>query len=98
MNGLRYSAFCRLAGDSEVERFACDPVILLRTAWCDSRRPTMSDDKANPGNPDRQRIDINDPNELRSWSKSMGVTPEELKSAVKQVGPVATKVREYLKQ
>lgn len=58
----------------------------------------MSDDKANRGNPDRQRIDINDQNELRSWAKSIGVTPEELKSAVKQVGPAADKVREYFKR
>ena len=58
----------------------------------------MSDDKTNRGNPDRQRIDLNDPNELRTWAKSMGVTPEELKSAVKEVGPVADKVREYLNQ
>jgi hypothetical protein len=58
----------------------------------------MSDDKANRGNPDRQRIDVNDPNELHTWAKSIGVTPDELKSAVKQVGPVADRVREYFKQ
>jgi hypothetical protein len=58
----------------------------------------MSDDKANRGNPDRQRIDVNDPNELRDWSESIGVTPDELKSAVRQVGPVAEKVREYLRR
>jgi hypothetical protein len=58
----------------------------------------MSDDKANRGNPDRQRIDVNDPNELRNWSESIGVTPEELKAAVQQVGPVVERVRDHLRR
>lgn len=56
----------------------------------------MSDDKENREYPDRQPIDVDDPNELRNCAESLGVTPEELKAAVKQVGPVAHKVREYL--
>ena len=55
----------------------------------------MSDDKTNRGNPDRQRIDVDDADELRYWAKSIGVTPEALKSAVLQVGPGADKVRTY---
>ena len=30
------------------------------------------------GSPDRHCIDINDENEVRNWSKSLGVTPERL--------------------
>jgi len=38
----------------------------------------MSDDKSKSGSPDRDRIDINDPDEVRNWTKSLGVTKEEL--------------------
>lgn len=49
----------------------------------------MSDDKNERGAPDNQRIDVNDPNELRHWSKSLGITTEKLKQAV---------VREWLRK
>ena len=58
----------------------------------------MSDDKSNRGSPDRDRIDVNDPDEVRNWAKSFGVTPEQLKQAVKSAGTsVASKVREQLR-
>jgi hypothetical protein len=57
---------------------------------------TMSDDKGNRGSPDRDRIDINDPDEVRNWTKSLGVTKEELQRAVEAVGPTAGKVYDYL--
>jgi hypothetical protein len=57
----------------------------------------MSDDKAKRGNPDRNRIDIHDPDEVRNWTKSLGVTKEELERAVQQVGVSADKVREHLR-
>jgi hypothetical protein len=57
---------------------------------------TMSDDKSNRGNPDRQRIDISDPDEVRNWTQSLGVTESKLEEAVKAVGPQESKVREYL--
>lgn len=53
----------------------------------------MSDDKSARHSPDNKRIDINDPNELRHWSKSLGVTPEKLKELVARVGTSADKVR-----
>ena len=56
----------------------------------------MADDKANRGSPDRDRIDVNDPDELRNWSKSLNTTPDKLKEAVQAVGPTASKVREHL--
>jgi Protein of unknown function (DUF3606) len=56
----------------------------------------MSDDKTNRGAADRSRIDINEDYELRDWSKRLGVSPEELKKAVQQVGTSAEAVRKHL--
>jgi hypothetical protein len=56
----------------------------------------MSDDKTKVGGQDRERINVHEDYELRDWSKSLGVTPEELKRAVAAVGDRAEKVREYL--
>jgi hypothetical protein len=58
----------------------------------------MSDDKSQRGSPDNRRIDIHDPDEVRHWSKSFGVTRERLKEAVARVGTSAEKVRESLKK
>jgi len=58
----------------------------------------MSDDKSNRGSPDNRRIDVNDPNEIRHWTKSLGVTEEQLKEAVARVGTSAQKVRESLRK
>jgi len=55
----------------------------------------MADDKSNRGNPDRDRIDVNDPDELRNWSKSLNKTAEEIRDAVRVVGNSANKVREH---
>lgn len=57
----------------------------------------MSDNKGNRGAPDRDRIDINDPDEVRNWTKSLGVSKEELQQAVQAAGDRAEKVREYLR-
>jgi hypothetical protein len=56
----------------------------------------MADDKSKRGRQDRDRIDVNDSDELRNWSKSLNKTPEEIKDAVRVVGNSAAKVREHL--
>ena len=56
----------------------------------------MADDKSRPGRPDRDRINVNEEYELRDWSKSLGVSPEELKRAVAEVGDRADAVRQHL--
>jgi hypothetical protein len=56
----------------------------------------MSDDKSKRGSPDRDRIDMNDPDEVRNWTKSLGVSKEELERAVQAAGPMADKVRAHL--
>jgi hypothetical protein len=55
----------------------------------------MADDKTKRGSPDRDRIDVNDDDELRDWSKSLNRTPEEIKDAVRVVGNSAAKLREH---
>lgn len=56
----------------------------------------MSDNKNDRGSPDRDRIDMNDPDEVRNWTKSFGVSKEELQRAVEAVGNTANKVRQHL--
>ena len=58
----------------------------------------MSDDKSKPGGQDRTRINVNEDYELRDWSKKLGVTPDQLKAAVKSVGPSAAAVEKHLKE
>jgi methyl-accepting chemotaxis protein len=55
----------------------------------------MADDKSKRGQQDRDRIDVNDPDELRNWSKSLNKTADEIKDAVRVVGNSAAKVREH---
>ena len=58
----------------------------------------MSDDKRNPGRPDRDRINVNEDYELRDWSKKFGVSKEELLAAVKRVGPMIRDVEVALRK
>ena len=58
----------------------------------------MADDKSKSGGQDRIRINTNEDYEVRDWSKKFGVTPEELKAAVKAVGPMANDVEAHLKR
>ena len=56
----------------------------------------MSDDKKNTGSPDRDRINVNEDYELHYWTKALGVSADELRAAVKAVGPTAAAVRDHL--
>lgn len=58
----------------------------------------MADSKKNIGKPDRDRISLSEDYEVRDWSKRFGVSPEELKKAVKQVGSNAKDVEAHLKK
>ena len=57
----------------------------------------MADDKGKSGGQDRTRIDVNQDYELRDWSRKFGVTPDELKAAVRTVGTSADAVEQHLK-
>ncbi|MBN8481767.1 MAG: DUF3606 domain-containing protein [Xanthomonadales bacterium] len=56
----------------------------------------MSDDLRNRGIQDDIRINVNQDWELRDWSQRLGITPQELRDAVRQVGPIARDVRAHL--
>ena len=56
----------------------------------------MSDDTSKTGSPDRDLISLEQDYEVRTWSRSLGVSEEELRAAVKAVGNSAQKVREHL--
>ena len=56
----------------------------------------MPDSPANRGSQDRQRIDVSQEHECRYWSERFGISPERLRQAVKEAGPMVEAVRQYL--
>lgn len=56
----------------------------------------MADDRSKIGKPDRDRINVNEDYELRDWSKKLGATPQQIKDAVKAVGPMVADVKKKL--
>lgn len=56
----------------------------------------MADDLGERGRPDCDRINVNEDYELRDWAKKFGVSPEEVRRAVQQVGDRADAVRQHL--
>jgi hypothetical protein len=57
----------------------------------------MSDNLQKAGPQDRSRINVNERWELDYWTRELGVTDEQLREAVKAVGPSAQAVRSHLK-
>lgn len=57
----------------------------------------MSDDKNNRGPQDRSRINTSEDYEFDYWTAKFGVSRDELRNAVDQVGSSADAVEEYLK-
>lgn len=56
----------------------------------------MADDKTKPGPPDSKRIDVNEPYEVRYWTKTLGVSEIQLRNAVKTAGVSVPAVRKHL--
>jgi hypothetical protein len=56
----------------------------------------MADNLIKRGALDRLRVNVNEGYDLKYWSHKWNVTYEELRDAVKQVGPAAEKVAKYL--
>lgn len=56
----------------------------------------MSDDLTQRGPQDRARINVNEPHEMQYWTKTLGVTEEQLRQAVSQVGVSVDKVKSHL--
>lgn len=56
----------------------------------------MDDDRSNLARRDRQRIDLEDPDEVRDWAMSLAITQDQLIEAVRTAGSQAVNVRAYL--
>ena len=56
----------------------------------------MADNKSNRGAQDRSRINVNEDYELRYWTKTLGVSEDELRAAVQKHGTSAEAVRNGL--
>jgi Protein of unknown function (DUF3606) len=56
----------------------------------------MSDDLKKRQPEDPKQINVNEPWELKYWSQKLGVTPQQLKAAVKESGPTAAAVKKKL--
>lgn len=56
----------------------------------------MADNLHLRGQPDRSRINVHEDYELRYWSNKFGVTPDQLRAAVRAVGPMAHDVARHL--
>lgn len=57
----------------------------------------MADDLKNRREPDRFRINVSEPHEVKYWIKELGVDAVTLGHAVRAVGPSAEAVRRYLR-
>jgi hypothetical protein len=56
----------------------------------------MADDLHNRGPQDRNRVNTSEEWELKYWTKAFDVTVDQLKAAVKAVGPMVADVRKKL--
>jgi hypothetical protein len=54
------------------------------------------DDLHNPGSEDGKRIALEEPHEVRYWTRALGVSEERLRAVVAEVGYMAADVRKYL--
>jgi hypothetical protein len=57
----------------------------------------MADNPNIRGDGDRQRINVDQDHEVRYWSQKLGVTADELREAVRAVGPMANAVEQRLR-
>ena len=56
------------------------------------------DNKNNVGSPDRDRINIHENYEVEYWTKTLGISAEELRRAVEAAGTSAEAVRKHIKK
>lgn len=56
----------------------------------------MADNLKDRGPQDRSRINVNESWELQYWTKELGVSEEQLRTAVKTAGTSAEAVRKHL--
>jgi len=56
------------------------------------------DNKSNVGSPDRDRINIHENYEVEYWTKTLGISSEELRKAVDAAGTSAEAVKKHIKK
>lgn len=56
----------------------------------------MSDNLNSRGQQDRIRINVHEEHEVSYWTRALGVSREQLESAVRAVGVLAADVRKHL--
>ena len=56
----------------------------------------MADDLSNRGPADRSRVKVNEPWEVRYWTKEFGVSEQELQELVRQHGVSVSAIRAAL--
>jgi hypothetical protein len=56
----------------------------------------MADNRNNRGQPDRTKVNINEPYEVRYWTDRLRCSEEELKKAVSVVGVGVSAVEDYV--
>jgi hypothetical protein len=54
------------------------------------------DDLKNKGSPDRSKINMHEPYEVKYWTKELGVNRDQLQKLVDKVGNSAASVRKEL--
>lgn len=57
----------------------------------------MSDNLQDRGTPDRKLISMEEAHEVRYWTQRFGVSEDQLRRAVEQVGHSADRVEEHLR-
>jgi Protein of unknown function (DUF3606) len=60
------------------------------------KEQNMADDKTKVGGQDRTRINVSEAYEVQDWSKTFGVSEDDLRKAVAEVGDKADDVRDFL--
>lgn len=58
----------------------------------------MTDDRSRRGKQDRDRINLNEPHEVRHWAQKFGCSEDELREAVKRAGPMADDVERAIRR
>jgi len=73
------------------------PAFGITVVFTPAKTIIMSDNKMNIGGDDRRRISLTEDYELRYWANKFGVSRDELKEVVRQVGDNPQAVEDYLK-
>ena len=58
----------------------------------------MANDRNNRGEPDRSKVNVNEPYEVRYWTDRLRCTEKELKEAVRAVGVSVSAVEDFIQK